>query len=230
VLAGIVLATVLATLSYADVSFAHGITSPRWSYRHKETFQSQGTVLIGQAGFPSGSVAPSTSDSGRLPGLAVLYAHFVRGDVIKQMLRRSGPLDGQVGARALTDVTGVLPLIAISGYSHSRGEAYALAQRAIDALRRYIRQQQTKAEIPVKQRVVLLVVNRPTQAVLVTGRSKARPALVFVTILLATLALAFVLENLRPRRREIADFIEEPVRPAPDTETPPPTVAGRRTA
>jgi hypothetical protein len=45
--------------------------------------------------------------------------------------------------------------------------------------------------------------NRATPALLVQGHKKTLPMLVFVTVIIATLGLVFVLENLRPEVRAV---------------------------
>jgi hypothetical protein len=44
----------------------------------------------------------------------------------------------------------------------------------------------------------------PQDAVLVVGRKKTLPITVFLAVLIATLGLAFILENLRPRLRSVS--------------------------
>jgi hypothetical protein len=66
-----------------------------------------------------------------------------------------------------------------------------------------IYRQQAQADIPDKQRVVLQVFSAARNATVVSGRKKTLPIVIFLSVLLATIGLAFVLENLRPRLREV---------------------------
>jgi hypothetical protein len=52
---------------------------------------------------------------------------------------------------------------------------------------------------------VVQVLSRPKAPVLFEGRSLTVPIVVFMTAMIATLGLAFVLENLRPRIRSISE-------------------------
>jgi capsular polysaccharide biosynthesis protein len=49
------------------------------------------------------------------------------------------------------------------------------------------------------------VITKADPPVLVKGRSKTLPVVVFVTVLLGVVGLVFMLENLRPRIRPVDD-------------------------
>ena len=51
--------------------------------------------------------------------------------------------------------------------------------------------------------------------VLLEGRSKTVPIVVFLTVMLAVIGLAFILENLRPRVRPVADVADRQEAPRP---------------
>lgn len=78
---------------------------------------------------------------------------------------------------------------------------------------------QTEAGIPANERIVLQVLETGANAQLLSPRKKTLPALVFMAVLAATLALAFVLENVRPSSRPVpsGDRVMTAVPPAEST-------------
>ena len=64
--------------------------------------------------------------------------------------------------------------------------------------------QQQAAKIPTDQRINLQIVQRATAPVVVEPRKKTLAVVVFGAVLVATVGLAFILENLRPRVRAVA--------------------------
>jgi hypothetical protein len=82
--------------------------------------------------------------------------------------------------------------------------AVTLNERHVAAFTKFFRAQQAEAGIPPQERVVIATVNAPSNAVLLAGRKKTRPIIVFLTVMTAVLGLCFILENLRPRVREVA--------------------------
>lgn len=218
-LLGFVSAVALAFLSYASVS-SKGI-----HYRQAETWEAQTTLLISQRGFSFGrtvlpstippasgdkaeTVVPKFGDEGRLSGLAMLYARLATSDPVMQRILRGGPLNGNLYAAPVfttnSSNAGTLPLLQISGFATSKGRAHAISLRGTSAFLEYLREQQVNAGIPVDQRVIVQVVNEPGKPILIAGRKKTMPILIFVTMLSLAIGLAFVLENLRPRVREAA--------------------------
>jgi hypothetical protein len=210
---GVVLAIVLATLSFVRVS-PSGL-----SYRQSQDFSASTTYLLTGSGGPAYDVytAGGSKSPLALSNLAALYATVATGDAVHQRLLKSGPLHGIVTANSFvntqTSQKYPLPLLAITADASSPGRAVALARRAANAFEGFITDQQDAANIKPANRVQLLVVNHPKQAVLVTGRKKTLPAVIFLTILTATLGLAFVLENLRPRVHPISTLEDDRERP-----------------
>jgi hypothetical protein len=224
VLLGFIAAAALAFLSYASVSL-HG-SSPKIHYRQQETWQAQSTLFITQGGFPFGrsvlpvdippsstgnktlSVVPQYADPSRFYALAMLYARLAQSDAVMQILRRSGPVTGKVVASPIytSDASNAttLPMIQISGIAAAPQVAQALAARATNAFLTYLSDEQSAAGIPSKQRVVVQEINKPLQPQLLAGRKKTLPILIFVAIMTIAVGLAFILENMRPRVREIA--------------------------
>jgi len=78
-----------------------------------------------------------------------------------------------------------------------------LVKRATSAFRAYLAAQQAASNIAPADRVVLSTVDRPGRTKLLADRSKTLPIVVFLTVALATIAICFILENLRPRIRAV---------------------------
>ena len=134
------------------------------------------------------------SDPTRLVSLAIIYAQLINGTPIQQGVPRGASLK----ASALTDplTSTPLPLIDVAGRASTRAEAARVAQAGADRFRSYIRDQQASSGVSLNQRVLLQVVS--TQAQLVAGRKKTLAIVAFLAVMIATVGLAFVLENLRP--------------------------------
>lgn len=211
VIPGFVLALVLAALSIVRVGPA-GI-----SYRHTETWVSYTQLLVTQKGFPWGSLsgAPNSeqnairADPGRLASLALIYSNFAGGDAIRARVARSGPVNGTIQAAALPASSAgndVLPIISLAAFSTSPEKAKGLSWRWSQALIGYIDQQQRLSSLPASNRVVVQVLSRPDKAKLFKGRSMSLPIVVFLAMMLAVTAAAFVLENVRPKIRQVASI------------------------
>lgn len=216
VVAGLVLGLLLALLSYARVSFAGG--KPSISYRQSETWRSTTQLFITQGGFPWGrtvlpyktaqtptgtQIVPSDfADPNRLSNLSYYYAQFANSDEVHQLVAsRTRGIRGFVTAQALLDESTrfSLPFVDIQGRARTPQEATTLANAGATAFKDYMTRQQVAAGIPTVQRVTLSVTSRANGAVLVVGRRKTTPVVIFLTTMLAAIGLAFILENLRPR-------------------------------
>lgn len=222
VLAGLLLAVVVAFLSMAKVSFGGG-WPPKVSYRKSQIWLSQSSVFITQKGFPwgrtiyplkavgtTGTYITTYADAGRFSGLAQYYAQLASSDSVRARMLKEGPLHGTIGAEAGFDekTRAFQPFVRVSGISTQRAWAIALANRAAKAIRSVVQQQQIGAKISPKERVVLQIFSVARDATVVQGRKKTIPIVIFLTVLMATLGLAFVLENLRPRISQVEGVAE----------------------
>lgn len=220
VAAGLVLAVGAAALSMVKVG------SDGFSYREPELWASKARVGVTQYGFPWGrlfaqSAEPEPSNEGssdipvanpdRFNALAILYAELAASDPVLQLMREEGPVRGEVAATALRDPeSGVLlPLIDLTGLAPSPEEAVATAAAGVSALQTYLEEEQRSNGVPPADRVVLEVLAEPSEAEVFQPRSKTMPAVIFFAVMVATIGLVFLLENLRPRFREV----EEPESP-----------------
>lgn len=239
---GLILALALALLSFVSISFGGGGLEAQ--YRETEVWSSKATVLVTQAGFPAGRSVlddPLTvdgaesggaverenagrrfSDPERFTSLAVVYSRLATSDRVRRLVRTGGPIRGEIFARAATDPANqalILPMVDLEAIADSGPGASALANRSAQALIRYIEAEQAANGIEREKRVVLRNVNEARQASLLKGRSKTPPMIIFFTVMIAVIGLAFVFENLRPRVHAI-----------PASQVPPSTKTVRRSA
>jgi hypothetical protein len=225
VLAGVVLALLLAFFAMFRVDTKGGGIQ----FRQQQRWTSNSMIWITQGGFPLGRaiydqylktgsspnspIVPESGDPTRFTGLAALYVTLATSDPVEAIMKRSGPIDGSVGATQPTvanNVNAPLPFVEISGTATGPAAAEKLTTRATNALMKYVTDQQTASGIAPDKRVLLEVVKRPTPAVVTAKRSLTRPLVVFVATLLLVLGLTFVLENLRPRVRPVSAESELP--------------------
>lgn len=207
---GLVIALGLAVLSAASVS------SSGLKYRQTELWSSTTQLQVTQTGFPQGRIegpTNSTPDPNRLNDLAFLYAQYATIDAVHRLMLRGGAIHGKIQADPVVvgDVRVILPLIDLTAISTSPSAAIALAERGATALERYIRDQQQANEVPVRTRSLLEQVKEPSKPVIYKARSKTMPVLIFIVVMFAFVALAFVLENLRPTHSAEKDKSEGPL-------------------
>ena len=214
VAAGLLLAIFLSVLSLAKIS-SHGL-----SYRKPEVWQSSTTVLLTQPGFPWGrSVVPGTQPGatggpGWLSGLSELYAQFANSDEVKELMLRDGAgANWSLTASPVvpTGSSSALPVIALAGAADTPADAVKATLVGRSAFLQYVKSQQVLAEIPKSERVDLQVLQNAAPPVLLEKRKKTLAIVVFLAVISATLGLAFILENARPRVKPVSLAAPEPV-------------------
>jgi hypothetical protein len=231
---GLLLAITLAFLSYARVDMKNGF---HVSYRQEQKFISYSQMLITQEGFPEGrSVldgagtapgtaarrnAPGFADPSRFTTLALQYAKLVDTDPLRRIRQRWGPLYGQVIAAAIpatSDANGdVIPVLSIAGIATSPTTAERLSDQSVLAFEIWLRRQQDEANVPTSDRVLTQTISKASPAKIYAARSSALPLIVFIAVMVAFSALAFVLENLRPRIRAVSSDHVTAEQPATQT-------------
>jgi hypothetical protein len=227
VLAGVLLGLTLAFFSVVRVSFEGGRAT--FYHRQSEVWQSEAMLFVTQRGFPWGRTAPEyvpsspnesappvpASDPTRLSSLATLYAEFAKGDFVQSIVGRAGRLVEvtPVPAPPLSSPP-TLPIISVRALGPSPKFATVLAQRTANALATFVRRQQDEAAIPDAERVQIETFARANGPLLVNGRGKTVPLVVFIATLMASLGLAFILENLKPRVSTAARAEGRGARPA----------------
>ena len=210
---GLVLAFALSFLAVFKIG-SHGL-----AYRKATLWSTKTELLITERGFPWGrATAAGTvpgeqalrlgiqfADPNRFTSLAYLYATLVTSDPVRQLMLRSGSARGEVFASPVVqDGTVTLPLVDVLTVDTSPRATIALNKRAVRAFKAYLTGQQQANEVPTPDRIVVQEVVTPTKTKVYRGPSKTLPILIFLAVGFVALALAFVLENLRPRARQLA--------------------------
>ena len=219
---GFVIAVALAIFSTVRVG-PNGL-----EYRQSELWSSTVRLLVTQNGFPEGRLyaqqptegdaVPQAGDQakqlgipvvdpGRFNSLAILYARLATSDPILRLMSKDGPVRGKLIAVSLRDDSSgiLLPLIDVTAIADSPIGALTLAGRNAKALNTYLDSEQEANKVPKSDRVVIETVVAPRQVMLFQPRSKTMPMVVFLAVMFATVGLAFLLENIRPRVREIGN-------------------------
>jgi hypothetical protein len=236
--AGFALAVLLAVFSTASVSFPGGKLT--LTYRSPIIYTAQARILATQSGFPWGrtvlptspqspvpsSTNPGYADPSRFSTLAAFYAQLVNGDQIQRRVVHPQLKQVLFGAVEIDRINNeALPFVDITAFAPSPVVARRLAEDGTRALQSLVSAQQTKANIPDDQRVLLQVLQHPTNVRVAEPRKKTIPIVVFMTVLIATLGALLALENLRPGAAAIG--VTRVSRAEPDEAT---VRASRRTA
>lgn len=244
---GLVTAVVLGTLSYAKPVMSG--TTPSLEPRKQELWQSSVTLFLTQPGFPAGrteqpivtrkignseQAVAQYADPGRFTSLAPLYARLANSDAVRaRVIRAGGPLTGTAKAIPTADtsygtVSG-LPMITIFGTASTQKDARSTATRFADGFTQFLVASQKAAKIPRGKRVVVQVVNAAgSDDTLLVPRKKTLPIMVFLAIICATIALAFIRENasVGARQPDVSAAPAVPV-PAPAVDLPRPAQSER---
>jgi hypothetical protein len=236
VLSGFVVALALAMLSYVRVS-ADGLT-----YRNPEVWSNEATLELSDPSFPElRSTLPPTADPNRFTMLVEQYVALATSDdvlrsLVKQRLISRNPEETGLGTISATSVASpingaITPLLKITGMANSPARATRLTIRATDTLIKVATARQVKANIPESQRVKLRISTRASVPKLIGPRSKTTFIIILLGGLTATVAAAFMRENVqRKREPETAPVFDglvleaqppvptasEPVRAAPE--------------
>jgi hypothetical protein len=225
--AGLLLASLISITSLARIT-TDGIT-----YRQQESWTSASVLFITQDGFPWGRAilddmitienegAPPTQlpkygDPARYSNLASLYAELAKSDGVQAaVMKDSQP--GEFVEPMVVSSPGsstALPLMTLKAFGPTPESAANTAQRSSKAFRQYLDKQQAANGIPPNERIQVVVTQKATTPELFEGRSYVRPIFFFLLINMGFLALAFALENLRPRAIPAPQQVESVERPA----------------
>ena len=219
VLVGFLLALTLAALSVVQVS-SDGV-----KYRQAQFWSSKTRLGVTQIGFPWGRLFAEQStpgvtqtqtadipiaNPGRFNELAVLYAELATSDPVLRRVHANPLIGEEVNAVPLSAGGSgtMLPLIELTAISTSPDRAVQLARRSSNALSAYLRDQQVANKVPASDRVVIEEVLKAKKAEIFRARSKTMPIVIFLAVMFATIGLAFLLENLRPRKRDPGELDE----------------------
>jgi hypothetical protein len=190
------------------------VKSGKITYRTPEIWTASAKLLITQKGLPWGRLSlPTTSpesttpttqsgqvfaDPTRLASLAPFYAQLANSAAMQSALP-PGAVKASPVVDNSTPYASVLPILQFTAISTNPTAAEFLAHKAANLFRGYVTSQQSDASIPDVQRVRLQPLNDTLPPQLLQPRKKSLAIVAFVTIMIATLGLAFVLENIRPR-------------------------------
>ena len=215
---GVVIGSLLALTSFARIEFVDG--KPELTARADEVWLSASTLFVTQEGFPWGrtifdetleiegagdepTLIPRFGDPSRYSGLATLYVELAKSDDVRRSFRAKAPagVTYQPEVVKSSDGGSVLPMIYMKGLGPTPELAQAAANIAAEEFQRFLADKQAEARIAKDRRVEVVVTSRAIPAEIVEPRSLVRPIFLFLLVLMASIGLAFMLENLRPSGR-----------------------------
>lgn len=202
VMTGLLLAVLAAF--FAMVKISPGGDTPL-SLRGEKEYASYTTLFVTQSGFPWGRLQQGDDDSvnnaGRLASLATLYSKLADSDPVADLNRKElGPTGWTIESAPILDGAGLsspLPLVRIAAIANSADLAQKAAATAAASLQTFVTERQRANDIPDSDRVVLQLIKGPEKPVLLQGRSFTPPIIAFLLIAMITLALPFLIDNVR---------------------------------
>jgi hypothetical protein len=213
---GLVLASSLAVYSVFQVS----LKSPHLKTRSVEQWKSTQTLLVTKQGAPwLRSDYSEQADPQRYSTLATIYVQFVMSNEVRALIDKRWPLTKYdviqafpVLAQSYNSNSPPLPLISIEVMSFSAFRSQELAQHATAAFRDYLELLQAVNKVPTKDRVVVTTTRSYEPPLLIAGRSKTLPVVIFLTVMMGITGICLLLENLRPRVRAVTRDDAQPLR------------------
>jgi hypothetical protein len=188
VLVGVLVAIVLAFLAYVRVG-PDGI-----GYREAERWQSTARLFASVGGDPFRAPTAQTPTADPTT-FAILAAEFANSDAVIARLEQNGQMRGEVLATVNQVAGDFVPFIDVAGIDASPAAARNLANRAAAAMKEYVASRQGSTR--PSRRVTLELVNAPADPILVGGRSKTLPVMIFFAIVSLVVGTVYVRENLR---------------------------------
>lgn len=219
------LLAITALLGFA-LAFVAAFKVPAMERRGDTVYSSTSTVMVTQPGFPWGRVVlpgtatvsgssdtPSTTDSSaskddnkidfadpsRFSNLATVYTILVQSDEIRHRLKEKVKPE-QITAAPL-DVNGrgdqFLPMVNITTTGKTAAAAYDLNSETIKALDGYLNEQMDAGDVPNRQRIELMTINKPSAPLMIDGPSFAPPMMAFLLVLIAGISVCYILENFK---------------------------------
>jgi hypothetical protein len=203
---GCVLALMFALLTYVRVS------STGLAYRNPEIWSNVATLGLTTPGAPEWRSIPPPGQQ-PLSALVDTYAAYATSDQVIESLQRQGllPRAGATVPKSAISASAVpspvngqpTPLLSITGTATTPAAATTLTIAATQAFIDYARSRQDADKIPESQRVDLRIIRREGEPTLTAPRSKTSFIIVLLAGLTATVAAAFVRDNMhRARRRQ----------------------------
>jgi ribosomal protein L35AE/L33A len=215
VIAGAVLAAVLAVLSYGTPGFSGG--RPTLTPHSAEVWQSEAQLLIGQSAYPYRQAG--TEPDGSLGSLSPIYANIANGSVMQAEIRRQLGTRGKVKATEDVDLaaSSFLPFVNIIATAPTSAEAARFAQGTASIFEAFVTREQVAQGVPASRRIRLSVVQSGASPKLAEGHKLSIPVLVFVAVMMGAVALVLIKENIRRHETANAPVASETpaVRPVP---------------
>ena len=183
------------------------------AYRKPEVWSNVATIVLTTPDSPEWrSKIPPAAASQPLAGLADQYAAYATSDAVLKALQKRGllPRPGSTSGGAAIAANAVpsalngqpTPLLTITGAAASPVEATRLTIGATDAFIQYARARQDAAKIPQDQRVELSILKRASVPTLTAPRSKTPLIIVLLAGLTATVAAAFLRDNMQRSKQK----------------------------
>ena len=202
VMTGLLLAVLAAF--FAMVRISPGGATPL-SLRGEKEYASYTTLFVTQSGFPWGRLTETDSqgveNAGRLASLATLYSKLADSDPVMELNRKElGDTGWTLESAPVLDGAGLsspLPLIRIAGLADSPELARRTAATAAASLQSFVTTRQQANNIPDGDRVVLQLIKGPETPILLKDRSFTPPIIAFLLIAMVTIALPFIIDNVR---------------------------------
>jgi hypothetical protein len=209
---GLCIAAALAVMSAVKP------TASGFTWRTPPVYDATTTLFVTQPGFPWGrgtldeyrkaegdptTSVPRFSEPDRFEYLASLNSKLAERDTIERAAgKKVGIEDPDYDAAPLIGADGrALPLFQITAYETTPEGAVALANAVSDALRARLAREQGNNRIAAEDRIVLQVVEAAQEAEVFQGVKMTRPIMLFLLGAILTLAVAFVVDNLRGGRQ-----------------------------
>ncbi|WCB95819.1 hypothetical protein DSM104299_04570 [Baekduia alba] len=202
-------------------------------WRSEAVYATKSRLFVTQPGFPWGrvtlpgavsgqaSAAPTPADKAdgvdfadpaRFSNLAIVYAYLAQSDEVRALIRPL-PEPGQINV--IWQATGsgdALPLLELTAKGNTAIGAQQLNEKAIKAMKGYLNAQLDKSNVPDGQRVQIQVLNPPLPGKIESGRTPTLSVVAFVLIMVGTLLLLYILENLYPTPVRNAGLrLEDPI-------------------
>jgi hypothetical protein len=221
---GFLLAVLLGILA----TFKPSGSGLKW--RTEAVYSTKSRLFVTQPGFPWGrvtlpgavngqqSAAPTPQDKAngvdfadpaRFSNLAIVYAYLAQSDQVRELIRPL-PKPGQINVVWQATGSGdALPLLELTSKANTAEGAKVLNTKAIKAMKGYLSSQLDASNVPAGQRVEIQVLNPPQVGKLESGRTPTLSVVAFVLIMVGTLLLLYVLENLYPTAARAGLRLEE---------------------
>ena len=209
---GIALSLALALFSYVRISSSGLI------YRGSEVWANEATLAFSSSGSFEwrADIPESQSDSpARIPWLVEQYSIYATSDTVLKALQKQGLLKSKEAAAGRAPIeanvvpsmfgSSPIPFMKIVGKGDSPAAATRLTVAATDAFIAYLGARQDAAGIRENQRVQVQIVDRYRAPMLIEPRSKIGLLAILLAGLTATVAAAFIRDNVQRTKKRADD-------------------------